>query len=145
MQFEEIPMKVRTFATTAIALTATAVLAAAAPFVTAQSIRPAVVHSSPAPSPAFSDTELRVFAVAVVGVQRVTDTYMPKLKKATTIQDQQRVEETASVEMARVVENQGMTVSRFSQILELTKVSPELADRVRWHIHQSTAVAYRGD
>jgi hypothetical protein len=36
-----------------------------------------------------------------------------------------------------------MTVSRFSQILDLTKQSPELADRVRWHIRQSTAVAYR--
>jgi hypothetical protein len=45
---------------------------------------------------------LRTFAVAVVGVQRVTDTYMPILKTATTIQDQQKVEETASAEMARV-------------------------------------------
>jgi hypothetical protein len=34
-----------------------------------------------------------------------------------------------------------MTVSRFAQILELTKVSPELADRARWHIHQSTSLA----
>jgi len=27
--------------------------------------------------------------------------------------------------------------------LELTRVSSELADRVRWQIHQSSAVAYR--
>jgi Domain of unknown function (DUF4168) len=139
-------MKLCTFATTAIALIATAVLGFAAPFVTAQTIHPVVAQSSsPAPTPSFSDTELRVFAVAVVGVQRVTDTYLPVLKRSTTIQDQQRVEDAASAEMARVVENQGMTVSRFSQILELTKVSPELANRVRWHIQQSTAVAYRGD
>lgn len=136
-------MKLRTFATTAIA---TAVLGLAAPFATAQSVRPVVAQTtSPVPSPSFSDTELRVFAVAVVGVQRVTDTYMPVLKRATTIQEQQKVEDTASAEMARVVENQGMTVSRFAQILDLTKVSPELANRVRWHIQQSTAVAYRTD
>jgi hypothetical protein len=139
-------MKVRIFTTTTIAFAVAVALGLAAPFVSAQSVRPVVAQSSsPAPSPAFSDTELRVFAVAVVGVQRVTDSYMPKLKRATTIRDQQRVEETASAEMARVVENQGMTISRFSQILELTKVSPELADRVRWHVHQSTAVAYRTD
>ena len=137
-------MKLRTFATTAITLGVTAALGLVAPVVTAQSLRPVIAQSStPAPAPSFSDTELRTFAVAVLDVQRVTDRYLPVLKKATTIQDQQRVEETASAEMARVVEGQGMTVSRFSQILDLTKQSPELADRVRWHIRQSTVVAYR--
>jgi hypothetical protein len=120
------------------------VLGLSAPIVTAQSVRPVVAQSSvPSPTPSFSDSELRTFAVAVVEVQRITDAYMPRLKTATTIEDQQRVEEKASAEMARVVENQGMTVSRFAQILDLTKVSPELADRVRWHVRQSTAVAYR--
>ena len=136
-------MKLRTLATTAFTLSVTATLGLVAPAVTAQSLRPVIAQSAPAPAPSFSDTELKTFAVAVLDVQRVTDRYLPALKRATTIQDQQRVEETASAEMARVVEGQGMTVSRFSQILDLTKQSPELADRVRWHIRQSTTVAYR--
>jgi hypothetical protein len=137
-------MKLRTFATAAITLSVTAALGPVVPVVAAQSLRPVIAQSSaPAPAPSFSDSELRTFAVAVLDVQRVTDRYIPVLKNATTIQDQQRVEEKASAEMARVVESQGMTVSRFSQILDLTKQSPELADRVRWHIRQSTAVAYR--
>ena len=137
-------MKRESITTTAIALGVAAALDLAAPAASAQSVQPVVAQStSPAaaPAPSFSDTELRVFADAVLEVQRVTDTYLPRLKAATTIEDQQKVEETASAEMTRVVENRGMTATRFSQILELTKVSPELADRVRWHIHQSSAVA----
>lgn len=128
----------------ALVLAIAAALGFAAPAAFAQSVQPAVAQSSsplPAPIPSFSDTELKVFAAAVVDVQRVTDAYMPKLKAATTIEDQQKIEETASAEMTRVVENRGMTATRFSQILELTKVSPQLADRVRWHIHESSAVA----
>ena len=132
------------FAATAVAFAVTTALGFAAPSATAQSIQPVVAQSSApstAPAPSFSDTELKVFAAAVVDVQRVTDTYLPKLKAATTIEDQQRIEESASAEMTRVVEAKGMTATRFSQILELTKVSPQLADRVRWHIHTDSAVA----
>jgi hypothetical protein len=52
-------MKLRTFATTAIALTATAVLGLATPLVTAQSVHPVVAQSSSCAISMFSDTELR--------------------------------------------------------------------------------------
>ena len=136
-------MKLPTFAT-AISMTVVAAMGlAATPPVKAQSVQPVVVQASPpstSPTPSFSDTELRTFAAAVLDVQRVSQTYTPRLKGA-TIEDQQKIEETASAEMTRAVENRGMTATRFSQILELTKVSPELADRVRWHIHQSASFA----
>src|SRR5262245_25111312 len=79
----------------------------AASSVLAQSVQPVVAQSSSpatAPTPSFSDAELKVFADAVLDVQHVTDTFLPKLKAATTIEDQQKVEEAASAEMARVVE-----------------------------------------
>jgi hypothetical protein len=132
------------FAAALLVPTVTAVLGFTAPVVSAQSVHPVVAQSTAprsAPTPSFSDSELKVFASAVLDVQRVTDEYLPRLKAATTIEDQQKIEETASSEMARVVESRGMTATRFSQILELTKVSPELANRVRWHIHQNAAVA----
>ena len=137
-------MKNRSAAAAMLVLAVTAVLGFATFPVSAQSVQPVVAQSSSpaaAPTPSFSETELKVFADAVLDVQRVTDTYLPKLKAATTIEDQQKVEDTASAEMERVVESRGMTATRFSQILELTKVSPELADRVRWYIQQNSAVA----
>ena len=131
------------YATATMVLAVAAAFGLAAPAAIAQSVQPVVAQSSSstAPAPSFSDAELKVFAAAVLDVQRVTDTYLPKLKAATTIAEQQKVEDTASAEMTRVVESRGMTATRFSQILELTKVSPQLADRVRWHIHQDSAVA----
>ena len=136
-------MKQHPVAAAVVALVVAALGMAAIP-ASAQSLHPVIVQASPpaaAPTPSFSEAELKVFAAAVLDVQRVTDNYLPRLKKATTIEDQQKVEEAASAEMARVVENRGMTATRFSQILELTKVSPALADRVRWLIHEDSAVA----
>jgi hypothetical protein len=141
---KESTMKQHTVATTAIALAVMAALGMPASQASAQSLHPVMVQASPpaaTPTPSFIDAELKVFAAAVLDVQRVADNYLPRLKKATTIEDQQKVEEAASTEMARVVENRGMTATRFSQILELTKVSPALADRVRWLIHEDSAVA----
>ena len=137
-------MSYRSASAVLLALVVSAMTAVATPAASAQSVQPAIAQSSSpltAPTPSFSDDELKVFAAAVIDVQHVTDAYLPKLKAATTIEDQQKVEEAASAEMTRVVENRGMTATRFSQILELTKVSPELADRVRWLIHEDSAVA----
>ena len=137
-------MKKHPVATTVVSLAVMSALGMAASHASAQSLHPVIVQAAPpaaTPTPSLSDAELKVFAAAVLDVQRITDNYLPRLKQATTIEDQQQVEEAASAEMARVVANRGMTATRFSQILELTKVSPALADRVRWLIHEDSAVA----
>ena len=117
----------------ALATTAIAVLAlAAAPPATAQSVQSAIEQSAPA----VSDAELKSFAVAVLEVRRITDTYVPMLKTATTIEEQQQVEKAASAEMKQAVENEGMTVGRFNQILTLARIDPDLTERIRRHIKQ---------
>ena len=87
--------------------------------------------------PGYSDDELKSFAVAIVKVQRLNDFYLPKLDAAATREEQDKVLKTASDEMTRVVEDNGMKVQRFTQILDDLLVDPDLAERVRQHIRQS--------
>src|SRR6185436_18460356 len=104
-------MKYRFAAVATLALAVSTALGFVGPSATAQSVHPVVAQSSSpssAPTPSFSEAELKVCAAAVVDVQRVTDIYLPKLKAAATIEDQQRIDDSASAEMTRVVETRGM-------------------------------------
>lgn len=86
--------------------------------------------------PTYSDDELKTFAVAIVKVQRLNHVYLPKLDAAGTPEEQEKVLQSASAEMTRVVEDNGMSVNRFTQILDDVLVDTSLAERVRAHIRQ---------
>jgi Domain of unknown function (DUF4168) len=105
---------------------------AAVPPVMAQAVEPPIQQSAPA----ISDAELKSFAVAVAGIQRVNDIYLPKLQTARTDEEREQVQKIASMEMKRAVENEGITVTRFQEILEQARSNPEVAERVRRHIQQ---------
>lgn len=125
-------MRLQFLATTAIATAIAVFGVAGVPSATAQSVQPPIEQSATA----ISDAELKSFAVAVVEIQRVNDTYLPKLQTATTVEERQQVQEIASTEMKRAVENEGITVTRFQEILAQARTNPEVAERVRRHIVQ---------
>lgn len=107
-----------------------ATLIAVAPVASGQA-----VESQPdANIPAYSDTELKSFAAAVLEVQRINDVYTEKLQAASTPEEKETVVQTASNQMTQVVEKNGMSVDRFTQILSHAQTNPGLADRVRKHL-----------
>jgi|SRR5688572_31884985 hypothetical protein len=88
-------------------------------------------------SPTFSDTELKAFAVIVVEVQRIADSYRPKVEAAQTVREKEKLEVAASDELARAVKQEGLTVERYKEILSQTMSNPEVAGRVKQHIKQT--------
>ena len=117
-----------------LAVTAAALLGAApAPAVFAQTDRPVAEQEIPS----YSDTELKSFAVAVLEVQRINNAYLSRLQAAATREEQDQVLQTATDEMTEVVEKNGMSVDRFTQILTHAQASPGLADRVRRHMQEA--------
>ena len=82
----------------------------------------------------YSDAELKSFAVAMVKVAVISDIYMPKLIIADTAEQQRQVEQVASREMTQAVEDEGMTIERFHQILAHARDNPEIAERVKQHL-----------
>lgn len=94
--------------------------------------RPAPQVQQPAPS--YSEDELKTFAVAALEVLRINDLYLPKLKMAATPEEQQQVEKTATDEMVKAVQKQGLTVDKYKEIMTHAEANPEIADRVMKHM-----------
>lgn len=89
------------------------------------------------PAAQIDENELRSFAVAVVEVQRVSNTYQPIFEAAGTTEEQQKVVKTAQTEVQQVIQKQGLSMDRFNQILAHTQANDELADRVRQYIKEA--------
>jgi hypothetical protein len=89
----------------------------------------AIAPSDPSVS-RFSDDELRSFAAAALAVQQVKDTYAPRLAASTTSQEEQQTMQMANEEMMRAVQNSGMSVERFQEILDSASADPALVDRI---------------
>jgi GTP1/Obg family GTP-binding protein len=85
-------------------------------------------------APSYSDAELKSFAVAALEVQRINDAYLPKLKTASTPEEQKQVEKVATDEMVKAVEKEGMSVDKYKEIMNHAQSNPEIADKVMKHI-----------
>jgi hypothetical protein len=88
-------------------------------------------------APAYSDSELKSFAVAVLEVQRINDDYTLKLQSAKSPDEQQQLRKTASQEMVRAVEKEGMSVEKYREIMNQAETNPAVAERVKEHIRSS--------
>ncbi|MPZ46366.1 MAG: DUF4168 domain-containing protein [Betaproteobacteria bacterium] len=88
----------------------------------------------------FSDSELKSFAVAVLEVQRINDTFVPKLESAKSPEEQQKLRKTASQEMVRAVEKEGMSVDKYKEIMSQTEANPAVAERVKEHMRSTDKV-----
>ena len=86
----------------------------------------------------FNDSELKSFAGAVVEVQRINDTFVPKLESAKSPEEQAQIRQTASQEMVRAVEDKGMSVEKYKEILAHAQANPTVAARVQEHIKDAT-------
>jgi hypothetical protein len=85
-------------------------------------------------APSYSDDELKSFAVAVVEVQRINDTYVQKLESAASPEEQQQLRQAASQEMVQAVQKEGMSVDKYKAIMSQAQTDPVVAQRVKEHI-----------
>ena len=102
-----------------------------APLAPAQASSPPLAAQS---AGSFSDEELKSFALAAVEIHMINETWLPKLQTATSPEERQEVQKSASAQMQRAVETKGMTIERFEEILSQARANPEVADRVRQHL-----------
>jgi hypothetical protein len=100
-----------------------------APLSLAQAAPPSAI-TAPQPGTDFTDADLKSFAVAVVHVSQINDTYLPIYQAAKTPEEQQLVEMKATDEMVQAVKSQGMTVEKYQEILTHAKSNPQVANRV---------------
>jgi thiamine biosynthesis protein ThiC len=99
------------------------------PVAPAQAAAPAAPITAPQTID-FTDADLKSFAVAVIHVSQINDTYLPVYQAAKTPEEQQLVEQKATDEMVQAVKKQGMSVEKYQQILTHAKSNPQVANRV---------------
>jgi hypothetical protein len=85
----------------------------------------------------YSDAELKSFAMAAAKVQRINDVYLPKLYGAANEAEKRQVEERATAEMQRALDEEGISADRFKEIVMQAKDDRALADRIREQFKQS--------
>jgi hypothetical protein len=103
---------------------------ASAPLALAQAAPPAAPVTVPQSATDFTDADLKSFAVAVIQVSQINDTYLPVFQAAKTPEEQLLVEQKATDEMVQAVKSQGMSVERYQEILTHAKSNPQVANRV---------------
>jgi len=112
---------------------------AAAPAQTTQSAAEQVTtsrHRSAKPL-APTDAELKSFASAVVEVHRINDAYIPKLEAASTPDEEQKLEAAALREMVQAVENEGLSVEKYEEILTQVQNNREIVHRLKRPLHDA--------
>jgi hypothetical protein len=82
----------------------------------------------------YSDGELKSFAAALLGVERVTDSYVPNYESARTPEDEARIRDAAVARAAQAIESAGISVDKYNEILVVAKINGNVADRIREHL-----------
>ena len=99
-------------------------------------------QATPAPAAPVDDAKLKSFAVAYLEVNKVAETYRPKLEAAKNQEEQQQIQQEATQGMAQAVEaSDGITVEEYNQIVGAAQADPELAQRINTHLREAAGTA----
>jgi hypothetical protein len=102
---------------------------AAASGVAAQSSAPATVPPSAAAA-AITDQEIKSFAVAALEVKKINDSYRPRYQAAETPAAKEQVQKEATEKMSSAVEEEGLSVDKYNQIVRVAQANPDLAKQI---------------
>ncbi|HZP88707.1 MAG TPA: DUF4168 domain-containing protein [Burkholderiales bacterium] len=83
----------------------------------------------------YSDADVKAFASAAVAVQAIRDLYVVKIMAAGDEDQARQLREAAVTEMAGAVQQQGLSVERFQQILLDAQGDPALVDRINQQLN----------
>lgn len=79
---------------------------------------------------AISDQDLKSFAVAALEVKKINDSYRPRYRSADTPAAKQEVQKEATDKMSAAVEQKGLSVDKYNQILRVAQANPDVAQQI---------------
>ena len=77
-----------------------------------------------------SETQLRAFAKVYVEVEKIRQTYEPRLKEAKNAQEGKQIETEAVLKMQRALTEQGLTQESYIQIFEIASADEGLRKKL---------------
>jgi len=121
-------------AAAAAALVAVALLLPAAP-----SFADEENSKATAPKSKISEKRLNDFVAAAKDVYAIRQKYAPKFKDAKDDAEKRTVLQTARGEMQQAIENRGLTVEQYNDVLVAAKGDQQLADRIGKMLEDTTS------
>lgn len=104
----------------------------------AQSSNGARPASPPAAAAAsITDQELKSFAVAALEVKKINDNYRPRYQSAGTPAEKQQVQKEATEKMSSAVQQKGLTVDKYNQIVRVAQADPQVAKTIDDYARQA--------
>ncbi|MEB3287433.1 MAG: DUF4168 domain-containing protein [Vampirovibrionales bacterium] len=111
------------------------------------SLSPLAVHAKPvsstAPAPAatatsqqqYSDQQLKAFATAALDVDKVAQTYQPKLASASNEPAQtQKIQDEANAAMVKAIQAQGLEPEQYKEMHQNVRANPQMLEKVQAYI-----------
>lgn len=127
-------------AAVATGLTAAPMLSVAAVAQTAQPpAAEAPATQTPAPGQnSFSDDKLKSFVVALLEVNEINQSYLPRVQSAKTAEEKQQLGEEAQQKMVEAVEGtEGITVDEYTSIVQAAQSDPKVAEQINGIIQET--------
>lgn len=84
----------------------------------------------PSPQPDLSENQLRAFAKVYVEVEKIRETYEPRLKEAKDAQEGQAIQKDAVGKMKEALSKEGLTEESYGQIFETARLDPALRQKL---------------
>ena len=101
-----------------------------------ESAQPSV--QAPEAASNYPDTKLKSFAVAFLQVDKVTKEYLPRLKQASSEDEQKKIRSEASGEMVKAVEGASdISVEEYNSIAKSAQTDPKLANKLTGYIREA--------
>lgn len=88
-------------------------------------------------APQVTDQQLETFAVAALEVQKINQTYQPKISQAESPEDQKVLYDKATQEMTQAIRDSGMSVEQYNKLTTVVQSDPELSQRLQSHIEKN--------
>ncbi|WEX07053.1 DUF4168 domain-containing protein [Chelativorans sp. AA-79] len=83
-----------------------------------------------AEAPAVSEEKLQSFVVAFAEVEKIKQEYSQRLQGAGSEGEQQQIQNEAGQKMLQAVQDKGISVDEYNQIIRAAQTDPALAERV---------------
>ena len=92
-----------------------------------------------------SESQLRSFAKVYVEVEKIRQTYEPRLKEAKDPQESNAIQKDAVSKMQKALTKEGLTEESYSQIFEIARADESLRKKTDWFDKRRKTLAHRGE
>jgi hypothetical protein len=90
----------------------------------------ALAHQLPTQQTDVSENQLRAFAKVYVEVEKIRQTYEPRLKEAKDPEEGKAIQNDAVSKMQEALSKEGLTEANYTQIFEIARADPGLRKKL---------------